>query len=95
MGLLGQAAWAEPDQEPRWIPSIDFGFDTFAYSADGATWTPIATLVAQSGPSAPVELVLPGGLGSTIRVRVVDDDRSRKDTIADSVAVDWIAILST
>jgi len=31
--LAGQAAWAEPDQEPRWIPSIDLGFDYFAYEA--------------------------------------------------------------
>ncbi|UCF41785.1 MAG: hypothetical protein JSW43_05525, partial [Gemmatimonadota bacterium] len=29
--LTGQAAWAEDAEEPGWIPSINLGFDTFAY----------------------------------------------------------------
>jgi Outer membrane protein beta-barrel domain len=34
-GLLGQASWAdEAGEPPRWIPSLDFGFTTFNYSAD-------------------------------------------------------------
>ena len=36
---MGQTAWAEGDREsaePRWIPSINLGFDAFEYNADSA-----------------------------------------------------------
>jgi iron complex outermembrane receptor protein len=36
---MGQTAWAEGDREgeaPRWIPSINLGFDAFEYTADSA-----------------------------------------------------------
>ncbi|MCH7708553.1 MAG: TonB-dependent receptor [Myxococcales bacterium] len=36
---VGQTAWAQGDregEEPRWIPSIQLGFDAFEYNADSA-----------------------------------------------------------
>jgi hypothetical protein len=28
---MGQTAWADGEQEPQWIPSVNVGFDTFEY----------------------------------------------------------------
>ena len=62
---MGQAAWAETDQEPRWIPSIDFGFDTFAYSAEASVENdinPPAQEGAQTNPIVELPLRLGGEL---------------------------------
>jgi hypothetical protein len=62
---MGQAAWAEPDQEPRWIPSIDFGFDAFAYSAKASVendLNPPAQEGAQSNSIVELPLRLGGEL---------------------------------
>jgi hypothetical protein len=62
---MGQAAWAETDQEPRWIPSIDFGFDTFAYSAEASVendLNPPAQEGTQTDPPVEFSLRLGGEL---------------------------------
>ena len=65
MGLIGQAAWAEPDREPRWIPSIDFGFDTFAYSAEASVENALNS-PAQEGTQTDPSVELPFRLGGEL-----------------------------
>ena len=62
---MGQAAWAEPDQEPRWIPSIDFGFDTFAYSAEASVENGLNP-PAQEGAQTDPTIELPFRLGAEL-----------------------------
>jgi hypothetical protein len=63
--VLGQAAWAEPEQEPRWIPSIEFGFDYLAYTAAASVenhLNPPAQEDTQTNPSNWFTLQLGGEL---------------------------------
>ena len=62
---MGQAAWAEPDQEPRWIPSIDFGFDAFAYSAEASVENDLNP-PAQEGTQTDPTVELPFRLGGEL-----------------------------
>ena len=62
---MGQAGRAESDQEPRWIPSIDFGFDTFAYSAQASVENGINP-PAQEGTQIDPTVELPFRLGGEL-----------------------------
>ncbi len=63
--LMAQAGWAEPDREPPWIPSIDFGFDTFAYSADASVENALNP-PAQEGTQTDPTVELPFRLGGEL-----------------------------
>jgi hypothetical protein len=63
--LMGQAGWAEPAPEPRWIPSIDFGFDTFAYSAQASVENDINP-PEQEGTQTDPTVLLPFRLGGEL-----------------------------
>lgn len=52
--IAGQAARAESEQEPRWIPSIDLAFDYFRYEATASVenhLNPPAQEATQTNPS--------------------------------------------
>ncbi len=55
--LAAQVAWAEGDEEPAWIPSIDLGFEYFAYDA-AATLDNLLSAGEELGiPESSIELV--------------------------------------
>ena len=62
---MGQAAWAEPDHEPRWIPSIDFGLGTFTYSAEASVENALNP-PAQEGTQSDPTVELPFRLGGEL-----------------------------
>jgi hypothetical protein len=65
--MLGQAAGAEADEAPGWIPSVNVGFDTFSYDADATAenhLNPPAHEATQTEPSTQAEVQLGAGLMS-------------------------------
>ncbi len=94
---LGEHRWTLPaasgNQTIELVASANDAGDAddgfmFEWSADGATWLPLATVPA--GGSIDMSVAI-GGPSGAIQVRVVDTDRTAGELSFDSVSVDYIA----
>ena len=69
----------------------DFAFEV---STDGATWTRMLTVTQTSDGDALQSYELPGGTSGTVRVRVVDTNRAKREASQDSIFIDQMFIRS-
>ncbi len=64
----------------------------FAYSTDDITYTYMMTVTKTADDNIEQSYELPADLSGTIYVRVVDTDRSRKNTVSDTLHIDKMSI---
>ena len=69
----------------------DFAFE---YSTDGVTWTTMLTVTKTADNDTAQSFVMPATTSGTVFVRVVDTNRSRKESALDTLYVDEMFIRS-